>query len=227
MDFAVTFGKIALVQSPHAREVRIQRPDQACRQHGHAITRAFAIAHRDLVAFEIDILDAQPQSLQEAHPRAVQKTDNQPARAFQLREQCSYFVFPEHDRKVLRPLGAHHAIQPRQIDLQHLAVKKQQRRQGLILCRGRHTTGSGEVRQERLDLRAAHLPGMFLAVKENEAANPLQISVFRAHAVVFNAQSVAYLVEQTRCRHGVPWWLRYCTNVQVPIPVDVVEESAT
>jgi hypothetical protein len=74
---------------------------------------------------------------------------------------------------VLGPLGAHHAIQPRQIDLQHLAVKKQQRGQRLVLRRGRHTTDGGEMRQECFDLRAAHLSRMFLAVKENEAANPV------------------------------------------------------
>jgi hypothetical protein len=60
-------------------------------------------------------------------------------------------------------------IQPRQIDLQHLCF----------------------------DLPATHLSRMFLAVKENAAANPLQVGVFGAHAVVLHAQSVAYLVEQT------------------------------
>jgi hypothetical protein len=37
---------------------------------------------------------------------------------------------------------------------------------------------------------------MFLAVEENEAANPVQVGVFRTHAVVLHAQSVTYLVEQ-------------------------------
>jgi len=41
-------------------------------------------------------------------------------------------------------------------DLQHLAVQKQQRGQCLILRRGRHAAGRGEVRQERFDLRASH-----------------------------------------------------------------------
>ena len=69
----------------------VPAPDQ-CGQAG-SVPRA----HRDLAALEIDILDAQVQSLQQAHPGAVQETDNQPARAFQLREQRTYLVLREHN----------------------------------------------------------------------------------------------------------------------------------
>jgi hypothetical protein len=54
------------------------------------------------------------------------------------------------------------------------------------------------MRQECLDLHADHLARLFLAVKENAAANPLQVHLFLAHAVVLHAQAVAYLVAQTR-----------------------------
>jgi len=42
----------------------------------------------------------------------------------------AHLVLSEYDRNVLGPPDARHAVQPRQIDLQHLAVKKQQRGQG-------------------------------------------------------------------------------------------------
>ena len=63
---------------------------------------------------------------------------------------------------VLRPLGAHHPVHPRQLDLQHLAVQKQQRGQCLILRRGCHAASRGEVRQERFDLRSSMSRGCFL-----------------------------------------------------------------
>jgi len=40
-------------------------------------------------------------------------------------------------------------------------------------------------------------------------------------------RTVRALVEQARRRHDILRWCPYRTNVQVPIPVDVIEESRT
>ena len=66
MHFAEAFGEVALVQRPYPSQVRAQWLDQTFRQHRYTVARPLAVAHRDLVPFEIDILDAQPQSFQQA-----------------------------------------------------------------------------------------------------------------------------------------------------------------
>jgi hypothetical protein len=50
---------------------RFPKGDYLFRQNRHAVFRAFAVAHRDLPAFKIQILDAQPQSFQQTQSRAV------------------------------------------------------------------------------------------------------------------------------------------------------------
>ncbi len=212
---------------PHTRQMRGQRLDQGCRQHRYAIARPFAVAHRDFATLEIDILDAQEQSLKQAHARAVEQTGDQPARAFELREQRANLILGEHYRNVLGPLCAHQTIQPGQSDLQDLAVKKQQCGQGLVLRRSGHARVGRKVRQESLNLATTHFAQMLLAMEQNEPTYPLQVAVFRPHAVVLYAQAVAYLIEQAWCRHDGLQWLRSCTNVQVSFPVDLVEESRT
>ena len=64
MHLAKTLREIALVQHPYPGQMGAQRLDQAFRQHRHAVSRALPVAHRDLVALEIDILHAQSQTLQ-------------------------------------------------------------------------------------------------------------------------------------------------------------------
>ena len=83
-----------------------------------------------------------------------------------MREQGAHLVFGEYHRHVLRPLRAHHAVHPRQIGLQHLAVEKQQRGQRLVLRRGRHLSNCGEIGQESFNLRAAYLARMLLGVEK-------------------------------------------------------------
>jgi len=39
----------------------------------------------------------------------------------------------EHNRQSLRPLGANDFIEPRQLNIEHMAIKKQQCRERLIL----------------------------------------------------------------------------------------------
>jgi hypothetical protein len=52
------------------------------------------------------------------------------------------------------------------------------------------------VREERLDLRSGHVTRVALAVEQDEAAQPEQVLLLRAVAVVQRAQLVAHLVEQ-------------------------------
>jgi len=49
----------------------------------------------------------------------------------------------------------------------------------------------GEVGEEGFDFGAAHFVGVALVVEQDEASDPIHVSVFGADGVVFEAQGVA------------------------------------
>jgi hypothetical protein len=85
----------------------------------------------------------------------------------------------------------HDVIEPRQLDLQHLFVKKQQRSQRLILRGGRHPPLYRQIGQKGLNLRATHLGRVSQPVKADEALDPSQIGFFSPVAEVFEADPLA------------------------------------
>src|SRR3990172_3262632 len=82
------------------------------------------------------------------------------------------------------------------MDERSLPIQKQQRRLRLILRRGAHPPHHGQVRQELLHFRRRHLPGMPLAVKEDEAFNPLNVLLLGTDAVVPEPEALLDLLEQ-------------------------------
>jgi glycerol-3-phosphate dehydrogenase len=115
-----------------------------------------------------------------------------------------------HDHgHALRHLGAGHALEPGELYRQHLAIKEQQRRQRLILRRGADLAVDREMAQKILDLVCAHVPGMTLAVKQDEAADPADVGLFSAQAVMLDPDALADLVQETGSRRS-----RVCRNAR-------------
>ncbi len=54
------------MDSPHLLEMIKQRLFGCGRQHGNAVLLSFAVAHGDLVRGEVELFNAQPQSLARA-----------------------------------------------------------------------------------------------------------------------------------------------------------------
>ena len=92
--------------------------------------------------------------------------------------------------------GALHPVQPGQLDGQHLLVEEQQRALGLVLRTGRDVAHRRQVRQERLHLPRAHPGRVPLAVKKDEAFNPVQIGLLGAQTVVLDPDLLAHALEQ-------------------------------
>lgn len=99
---------------------------------------------------------------------------------------------------MLAGLGAGDAVEPWQIDIEHLAVQKQQGGEGLVLRAGGYVADRGQVGQKRLDLGRAYVARMALAVEKDVALDPVRISLFGPQAVMPGADRRAYLAHQTR-----------------------------
>ena len=73
----------------------------------------------------------------------------------------------------------------------------------MSLGRGCDTVPLGEVGQEALHFRGAHPTWMALSVENDVALYPVDISLFRAVAVVAETDGFADLVEEARRWHAV------------------------
>ena len=68
----------------------------------------------------------------------IQRTEHpapaavQPNHAIQSRQHRARFPLDQHHRQARRMFGASYILKPRQLDAKHLAVHKQDHRQGLI-----------------------------------------------------------------------------------------------
>ena len=132
--------------------------------------------------------------------RTVQERADQPRGAVQLGQDCLDLVAGQHDRQSLRLAGPHHSFDAVERQFQHVFVKEQHRRQSLVL-RGRgHVCADREMRQETVDVALCQFARVRADVKQNEAANPVEVGLFGTAAVVSGAQGFYHAVVEPRCR---------------------------
>lgn len=81
----------------------------------------------------------------------------------------------------------------------HFPVKEQNRAQGLIVSRCRHLAVGGEMRQKCLDFAGTHVArmphGPAIARPANEEANPVDVHLLGAEAIVHVPNALAQLVQ--------------------------------
>lgn len=69
------------------------------RQHSDSIPVAFALARRDLLLWDVDILGTQPQALYQAQAGAVEELGHQQIRLLESSKDGLSLGVGEHDRK--------------------------------------------------------------------------------------------------------------------------------
>ena len=120
----------------HLREMVEERLLAGGGQHRHAVLLSLAIADVDLVAREVDVLDAQVQALQQPEPAAVQEPAHEEDHAVHVGEQLPRFVPGQNHRQAGGPLGADDALEQADLPLQDVPVEEDEGAQGLRLGRG-------------------------------------------------------------------------------------------
>lgn len=113
---------------------------------------AAAIAHDDLAAREVEVLDAQLQALLQPQARSVEQARHEPVHARQVSEHPLHLPAREDDRKPGRPARAHDRVEPGQRRLERLAVQEEDGGERLVLRAGGNLAFNGQVGQEPLDV---------------------------------------------------------------------------
>ena len=99
-------------------------------------------------------------------------------------------------------MRAYHVVDPGQIDIQDAFVQKEQGGQRLGLSGWCHMEIRGQMAQERPNFLATHEAWMAVAVKVNESANPVDISLAGTEAVMAELDFGSDGVEQAQgCGH--------------------------
>src|ERR1700733_15698952 len=111
---------------------------------------------------------------------AIKQTRDQPASTVELRQYRPLLRRAQHHGKALRPRRTRHVLEPGQLHIEHVAIKKEQSLQRLILSSRTDLGVNRQMTQEGLDLRRPHVTRMPAAMKLHIAPNPVQIGLFRS-----------------------------------------------
>jgi len=96
-----------------------------------------------------------------------------------------------------RPLVQHDVVaEDSQLDTEDLLIQKQQGAAGLVLGGGGDVPGDGQIGEEAVDLGGPHLLGVPLAVKQDEATHPADVSLLGPQAVMQGPGRHPHPVEQ-------------------------------
>ena len=206
-DSAESGTKITRMKFLGLAQLHAEGVYQALGKYRDPVLRALSVANEDCAAREVDVLDSQTSGLHDAQPRAIEKFPEQAMRSVERGEQSCNFLPRKHNGQAYRHLRVPDAIEQRQFARQHLAIEEQQRALSLVLRRSGYLQIDGKVGQKRFNVCTRQIRRMAIAMKANEAFDPVDICLLGAQAVVLEADSVADLVEQPWpggvLRHGL------------------------
>jgi len=96
--------------------------------------------------------------------------------------------------------GALNAVHPRQINLEHFTIQKQNGIECLILRGSRDISAHCQVREKCRNLDRTHVTWVALVVEKYKTPRPTEVTLLGADAVMLKANCVADLIEQTWSR---------------------------
>jgi hypothetical protein len=125
----------------------------------------------------------------------IEQVNHEAVLAFDLGEDGAGLGASEDDGQFGRTADALDPGDVLELSIEDLLVEKKEGAKGLVLGGGGDATFDSEMAKEEGDLGFAHLFGVPLAVEEDEAANPIEVSLLGPNAVMLNAQMPADAVQ--------------------------------
>src|SRR5512138_1473792 len=106
IDFAQPRREIIIVENANAFDLTFDGRDEGIRQRGDAILLALAIADRDGLVVEIDILETQPDAFHEAQSGTIEELSHEFMDAGKLVDDPQDFCVGQDGRQAFRTFGA-------------------------------------------------------------------------------------------------------------------------
>jgi hypothetical protein len=125
----------------------------------------------------------------------VKQIGHEPMIAFQPVQDGARLVRGEDHRDFRGAGDALDLVHEIELSFEHLRVKKEQGAEGLILRGGSDVALDGKVSKECADFVFSHIAGMAFPMEENKPANPIDVRLLGADAVMLDSQMPADAVE--------------------------------
>ena len=189
-----TLCEVLLMEFLDPGEVRLQRARESLWQDGNAFPHPLAFSNGDLAISKIDILDPEPKTFQQAQTASVKEVCHNPVISLQMSENGASFGSRKDDGKLgwaANPLDSDKFELP----IEHLLEEKEERAQSLVLGGRGDVSLHRQISKEGSDLLLAHFVGVAFMMEEDEAADPIDVSLLGADAVMFDPQMPANAVE--------------------------------
>jgi len=184
-------------------ELLLQGQDSTLGQDRHAILVSFAIAHEDEVLGKIYVLNTEPEAFHQAQAAAIKQFTDELIYTGQAGNDLLRFSGTKNGGQLLGLIGPRH-IDVTDFLVEHIAVKKEESSQSLVLGGRGNVVIGGKMSQERLYFGGAHFGRMAFMVKEDKALYPTEVGFFCTKGIVIEAGAFAGQIEQLFgrwCRH--------------------------
>jgi len=175
IDGSVPILDILLVDLLNAGKMFFQGEDEALGKHGNAVFLPFTVAGNQAVLFEVDVLDSQANTFNEAQAGAVENFCHELVNAGEGVDDAQGFAFGKDGGEALGLLGANGSNAIERL-VENFAIEKDAKRgaEGLVSLAPPARAGvgggsdfalSGEVGDKDFDFGNAHVFGVALLVK--------------------------------------------------------------
>lgn len=208
---------VSLVETAYLCDVSMEALEKlpVLGQEGHPVAVGLGIADDDERVLEVEVLDAQAQSLQEPQAAAIEEAGDEIGCTFQVGEDAEAFVVAEVGLNIGAFLGAE-GVQIAKGDAENFLVEEQKGGKGLVLGGGRDLLLGGEVGEESLNLWCAHGGGVAQFVEANKAFVPMEIGFLGADGVSAPADGLAEAVGEFLLWHC-------CSPLDRSFPPGIIE----
>ena len=166
-------------------------------EDGKAVILTLAISHDNLMVVEVNVFHAQAHTFHDAQSAAVHDLGDEFVRSHEAREEPLDFVFGEDGGDGFGALRAKSGeLEFVEFDVKDVSVEEEDGAEGLILCGGGDLLFGGKMGEELSDFGDAHFLWVALVMEKEVVFDPGNVGVFCARGVMFDAKSVAVLIEQ-------------------------------
>ena len=124
--------EVLLMEFLNPGEVRLQRPAEPLREDGNAFPHTLAFSNGNLAISKIDILDAQPETFEQAQTAPVEEVCHDPVISLQMGENGASFGSRKDDGKLGRAANALDGDEF-ELPIEHLLVEEEQGAESLVL----------------------------------------------------------------------------------------------
>lgn len=199
-------------------KVFAQGGDDAIREGCLAVVAAFSVVDEDAVVFKVYIFDAQTKTFHEAQPGAVHDLYHEFVGGSHVLDDGFGFVFRENGGDAFASFGADEAeIGLVEFEVEDVAVEEENGTNDLILGGGGGFAVYDEVGDKLFNFVRSHFFGMAFVVVENVLPHPLDVGLFGAWGVLFEADGFFVLFEEffgfLRSLHFLPLSFGACIMV--------------